>query len=270
MKQTSGYYSLIQFCPDPSRLEAANVGILLFVPSLGFLKAITTRDNRRVQQFFGRQGSDWVRLNSFKKGLEERIQVERTSIQSIEDLTNLISKFANKLRLTNPRPLIVSDPDKNIQELYAELVAGDQRIQHKKSLKSILGQRFQEAGLNNKIKTDLRIRVPSFEKDVTIPYGYQNGRFQLIRPASFESEDTEHVLPAACRYAVEGESLYKHKDENFGKLQLVIVGQFPAKKTRSRVVVRRILEDRNVRLFSSDEVDKLVRDIKKNAKELPI
>ena len=28
---TTGYYSVIQFCPDRSRLEAANVGVLLFV-----------------------------------------------------------------------------------------------------------------------------------------------------------------------------------------------------------------------------------------------
>ena len=38
---TTGYYSVIQYCPDRSRLEAANVGVLLFVPAGGYLRART-------------------------------------------------------------------------------------------------------------------------------------------------------------------------------------------------------------------------------------
>ena len=30
MNQHKGYYSLIQFCPDPSRLEGINIGVLVF------------------------------------------------------------------------------------------------------------------------------------------------------------------------------------------------------------------------------------------------
>lgn len=36
-----GYYSIIQYCPDLSRFEAANVGVLLFCPERAFLKALT-------------------------------------------------------------------------------------------------------------------------------------------------------------------------------------------------------------------------------------
>ncbi len=32
MNPTRGYYCLIQYSPDPSRLEAANVGVVLFCP----------------------------------------------------------------------------------------------------------------------------------------------------------------------------------------------------------------------------------------------
>ena len=41
MKPSKGYYSLIQYCPDLGRLEAANVGVLLFCPERGFLKFST-------------------------------------------------------------------------------------------------------------------------------------------------------------------------------------------------------------------------------------
>ena len=39
MKPSKGCYSLIQYCPDLGRLEAANVGVLLFCPEPHFLKA---------------------------------------------------------------------------------------------------------------------------------------------------------------------------------------------------------------------------------------
>jgi len=37
MNPTNGYYSLVQYCPDPSRVEAANVGAILFCPTLPYL-----------------------------------------------------------------------------------------------------------------------------------------------------------------------------------------------------------------------------------------
>ena len=86
MKFHKGFFSLIQFCPDPARLEAANVGVLLFCPELGFLRALTVRDNRRVQRFFGSEGQDWQQLNLFKTAFRQRIELEQTRITSVDEL----------------------------------------------------------------------------------------------------------------------------------------------------------------------------------------
>ena len=42
MNPETGYYGLIQCCPNPSRLEAANVGVLLFSPEHAFLNRMLT------------------------------------------------------------------------------------------------------------------------------------------------------------------------------------------------------------------------------------
>lgn len=269
MTTVTGYYSLIQYCPDPSRLEAANVGVLLFVPSLNYLRAITAKGNRRIQQFFGRDGHDWTRINTFKRGMEDRVQAERPSIRTVDDLERFIAKRANALRITDPRPMRVTDPEADLKQLFAELVGGVHRAEPRQSIKAYLHKRLVDAGLQQRIRNDIRIRVPSFEREVTIPYGYQNGRFQLIQPARFEAEDPDKIIPTACRYAVEGRSLYEHQDPKLGRLQLVVVGVFPAKKAASRSMVRRIFDENKVRLFASDEVDRLIQDIRQNAKELP-
>src|SRR5947209_9669263 len=101
-KATKGYYSLIQFCPDLGRLEAANIGVLLFSPERQFLKALTTRNNSRIIRFFGSEGHDWVRINAFKKRLEDRIALEGADIKSLEDLQRFIDQRANLLQITSP------------------------------------------------------------------------------------------------------------------------------------------------------------------------
>jgi len=52
-----GYYSIVQYCPDPSRLEAVNIGLALFCPECSFLKVRFGRRKTRVDQLFGKQ--DW-------------------------------------------------------------------------------------------------------------------------------------------------------------------------------------------------------------------
>ena len=47
MTAQKGYYSLIQFYPNPSRLEAVNVGVVLFSPDAQFIAARMGRSNDR-------------------------------------------------------------------------------------------------------------------------------------------------------------------------------------------------------------------------------
>ena len=57
-----GYYSIIQYCPDLSRLEAANIGVLLFCPEVRFIRAKTSAGNDRIRRFFGTDILDKERL----------------------------------------------------------------------------------------------------------------------------------------------------------------------------------------------------------------
>ena len=56
MKPEKGYYSVIQYCPDLGRFEAANMGVLLFCPESGFLKSLMSGNNSRIIKFFGSEG----------------------------------------------------------------------------------------------------------------------------------------------------------------------------------------------------------------------
>lgn len=55
---TKGYYSILQYVPDPERAEGVNIGLMLFCPEKGFLRIQTSgRDHQRWQNaFFAAQG----------------------------------------------------------------------------------------------------------------------------------------------------------------------------------------------------------------------
>lgn len=268
MNPSKGYYSIIQYCPDLARLEAANIGVLLFCPEEMYLQGRTVRDNKRIRHFFGSEGHDWARINSFKQGIEERLVRESGSITSLDELERFIATRGNQFQMTPPRPMKVREPDRELDRLFAELVDGQQRARSEASLPRLIGQRFAAAGLQRKVQRDVPVVVPVFEREVRIPYAYHNGRFNLIQPVRFESRDPAQIEITACRYAVEGRSLYQHADSRHGELQLVVVGKFAAQNVDTKDHVRRLLEKHDVRLFGFDQLPTLIDEIRRTGCEI--
>lgn len=124
MKPKRGYYSLVQFCPNPSRLEAVNVGVVLFCPEAEFLDARTSSSNRRAEQLVGRGNLERAALNAAKRSIERRLEVDRESFKNVEDLRKFIDTRGNSLKLTESRPVKVVDPAEELEKLYEELVGG--------------------------------------------------------------------------------------------------------------------------------------------------
>jgi hypothetical protein len=265
---SKGYYCLIQYCPDRTRLEAATVGVLLFCPERAFLKALTARNNQRIQRFFGREGHDWSRINSFKAAIEERLEVEQPEIKSLTDLETFIALRANQFQISAPRSMRVTNPDDDLKTLFNDVVGGQHRKQHAKSFQRYVGDRLLKAGLQTKVRTNIEVTVPVFNRQVAVPYGYQNGRFNLIQPVRFQASSSDHAMNTACRYAVEGRSLWDTLHPDLGQLKLVVVGKFLSHHTQTKDDVRRVLKDGNVELFSTTELDRLIDEIRTTGKDI--
>ncbi|HZZ29674.1 MAG TPA: DUF3037 domain-containing protein [Pirellulales bacterium] len=270
MQPTKGYYSLIQYCPDAGRLEAANVGVLLFCPEQSFLQAKTVLSNRRIIKFFGTEGHDWARINSFKRGLEERLKVEFGEINSLESLEQFIALRANYLQITPPRSMQVTNPIKDLEALFIEII-GEEAPKHTstKTLKRLLKEKIVNAGLEEKVRSDFEVEVPITRKKLEIPVGFQNGRFNLVNPVRFETEEPQQAFNTACRYAVEGESLFNHAHPSLGELQLVVVGKFRANDKESPAMVKKVLTDHHVKLYRFSKLLDLIDEIRRTAKTLP-
>jgi hypothetical protein len=269
MNSAKGYYSLIQYCPDRTRLEAATIGVLLFCPERDFLKAMTVRSNRRIARFFGRQGHDWQRINSFKHAIQERVEVERSSIQTVANLEEFISLRANQLQITPPRSMCVHDPEEDLKALFHDIVGDKPRTPDIPKFQRYVGERLRAVGLERKVRTNIPVTVPVFNQQMSIPYGFQNERFHLIQPVSFLSLKPSEARDKACRYAVEGRSLYDAPAHSeLGRLRLVVVGNFRSREDKLEQVVGRVLADSPVELFARKDIGRLIDEIRQTGKDI--
>jgi Protein of unknown function (DUF3037) len=270
MLPTRGYYSLIQYCPDPTRAEAANVGVLLFRPEPHFLRAKVARGNDRIRRFFGSDGQDWERVNAYKAAIEQRLDVEGREITTLNALNHFVQTRANLVRITPPRPMKVLNPEADLDSLFKRLVGGRARVNSAaRRLRATVARRFAAAGVEPYLERDIEIPVPALERSVSAPFGFPIDRFHLIRPMHFPDEPGPHLIQRATTVAVQGHTLYKHPDPQRGDLQLTVVGEFAGGAEEPRRKVRDFLHDFDVRLFAFEELDQLAEEIRTTAKVPP-
>ena len=122
-----------------------------------------------------------------------------------------------------------------------------------------MGDRLFKAGLRSKVRMNIEIVVPIFNRHVSVPYGFQNGRFNLILNQSrFLRCSPDQAMNTACRYAAEGRSLWDNPHPDLGPVKLTIVGKFRRQHPQTKEDVRRILNlmESHVELLASSELDR--------------
>jgi hypothetical protein len=256
MSQQRGYYSLIQYFPDPSRLEAVNIGVVVYSSNDGKLCLQISRSNHRIRRFFGNQ--DWKFVNSSKAAIAN--QLRREYFRTVKDLEAYIAKRANAIQLSSPRPMRISQIEEDVRSLFSRLV-GEDLIDRKNHVAKDLGQKLADAGVEELVEKAVSIEIPDFKKSIRVPYAYQNGRFNLISPLQFDPETD--LLAKTGKNAIEGKLLYEQPDPKFGEMRLVVVANFNERIERStRELVTRILEDNCVKVYPLEMLDPLVEDIR--------
>ena len=262
---TRGYYSIIQYCPDPSRLETVNLGVALFCPEVRFLKARFGRRKTRVRHLFGKQ--DWEFVEAQKSAIEARLEHEKEDFQGLDDFGAFISRRASAFRMTAPRAVKVENPEEELVSLLARLV-GPQEESRSQAAKAISGEletHFRNAGVDNKLRMNITVCPPSLPKPFKAPFAFQNGRLNLIEPMEFEGQSASTVFSRASVQAVEGQFLAEYQDPQYGRLGLIVVGKFGAEQHEEREKALVVFEKHNVQMHTFDGLDGLIEEIRRDA-----
>ena len=261
MTATKGYYAAIQVTPDPSRLETVNVGALLFCPDQQFLDVRFAPDFRRARKLF--EKLDETLLDMQRQALVDRLRPD--DFQTKEDLQDFIDRRAGVLRFSIVRPLQVASPQQELDDLFEKLVGFDvPRRKRGPRAKTLFEKALAKEHLIERIRRPLKIDLPSIGKVLEADYGYKNGRFNVIDPVDFTTE--EGWFKAASARAIEGQALRHADHPDFGPMNLVVVGRFAKETERHSAAVGEILSRHDVRLYDLERMGPLISDIRKHVR----
>lgn len=270
MNAKKGYYSLIQYCPDLMRLEAVNVGVLLFCPSMeNYLQVKVTSTNRRVRKFFGDEAGDLRQIQLIKEGLQSHLNLEDTHIDSLEKLQRFIRMQANQLQLTEPRSMRITNPAKDLNDLFVELFGEESLHKPKESFKQKLWHDFKQLNITDRIAKWPQLPRQLAPYDFKADFAYQNGSLNFLKIHDFSriTKGTT-VLHKVCSDAIIGQKLSRLDYSDQSHRKLLVLGQFPAKEEGLITETRGIFEEHEVAFYTQDDKKKLLEEIAK-AKELP-
>ena len=264
MPDVPGYYCLVQFCPNASRLEAANVGVVLLCPGRNYLSARLAASNERIRQFFSKEEYDLGQLNALKAGFVSRINRER-EFDTLDGFRTFASLQCNLLRMTPPLGCRVGGhPNETRDALFDRLVGERSKATPTKQVR----RRVREAFAKNKllgtvVRPKFRVRVPQFASVREFPFAWQNGSTNLIEPIQFGSGDELAIQQQASRLAIEGKSLaaIEPSDGSAG-YRVDVIGDFPKASAAFEPMVRRLLEDHDVDYHPLDRLGEYVQTVR--------
>ena len=128
-----------------------------------------------------------------------------------------------------------------------------------------LQNRFQSAGLADRVRTNITVCPPSLPKPFKAPFAFQNGRLNLIEPMEFEGLSASTVFSRASVQAVEGQFLSEYNDPNYGRLGLIVVGKFGVQQDQERQNALAVFEKHNVQMHAFSHLERLIEEIKREA-----
>lgn len=260
-----GYYSLIQYCPDYSRMEVANIGVVLFCPELRFLKAQMARGSDRIRRIFHGREIDLPEIEGAKMAIAERFETAQSDITTLDDLKVFIGSRGNDILLTPPRPVKVAEPVADLNRLFLELVGGRSRSSRERGYVEIpeLDRLLRDRRLESRIRFGLSVPLPIVGRRLEIPYAYQNGVLNLIRPKRFPAHEAA-ALNSAYSLAVDGDLLFRHPEGGVDR-KLIVVSAYDAPRSDLERKIHDLLGEFGVRDISVDRVPDLVAEIERYA-----
>jgi len=244
-----GYYSIVQYCPDPSRLETVNLGVALFCPESGFLKVRFGRRKTRVDQLFGKQ--DWEFVEKQKAAIESRLLRADESFPDLEAFETYISRRANSLKLTAPRSVKVENPELELVNLEKRLVAdGSKSAPRAATVARELSDIFRREHVDDLLQRNVIVRPPALPKALRVPFAFQNGKLNLIEAIQFDGQSPSAVFREASVHSVEGRFISQYRDPRLGELGLVVVAKFSEAQDEERLMAQRVFEEHRVPMYA--------------------
>lgn len=255
-----GYYSIVQYSEFPERGEFVNIGVLLFAGMHPHVSAQFSKSPRRIEKAFGINiGVHYQRL---VEAFYDRLRMEFAGEWSKEKIERFISMRSGKIRLSPLRSNLVKDASSELLELFETFVSEPSQKKRTDSALVRFKHKISLYGLENFLDRPEPIELPQ-GTTIKAPYGYQNGRYNLIAPLSLR-EDPDSALKKASAQAIQGQWLYDQPAFSGGR-KLIVVADMEGQDSAFVQALSQVMEDHHVGFYGMNDIEPLANDIRKNA-----
>lgn len=264
MREFRGKYALVQFCPIPERMEYINVGLILSIEELEYFRIRFVEEPKRVERLFGKQSKAFFEFSM--KALAHNVGLISTRDHFYERMSEYSDRRANQVRITNLLDVrIEGDPDHALDRLFDKLVYSKPNNTKPHRARTRLRKTFTDFGVERALDKPGKIEISEYDIEVSAPYAYQNGRYNVIDAISL-SGDNSHDLREVGKKAFEGNFLSQYSPLT-RPAGLVIVADFSVQTDRFYYAVDEHFRECQVKLYRYDHIDLLVDDIQKHVQD---
>ena len=197
--------------------------------------------------------------------IEARLEQSSGAFETLEEFGSYVSRRANALTMTSPRPMKVENPEQELVHLLHRLVGPRKEAAPRAGrvtveLESVLRQQGVVSGLRRNVS----VHPPSLPNAIRAPFAYRNGRMNLIEPVQFEGQTPARIFNKASVLAVEGEFLADYKDPALGDVGLVVVAKFAPEQEAERETTASVFKRHGVPMYSFGALEPLIADIRQH------
>lgn len=232
-----GFYSLVQYCPNRFRAEAVNIGLVLLCVEPHAVRVRVTERFDRVRKLFSMKKADLRDIKFSADSLSNRIESSIDQFVSADDLTTFAAARANDIRMTEPRLAKLTDIDQDFDRLYTDLVDAENTsdVRPRESttlLPPVLNDVFYRLQQEQKIWDPKPITVPILRRKLDVPYAFQNGAVNLVKPQVFAGN--RRAETTAANLALMG-NLFANHDIDGERYKLIVVSTVEDEKQEREI-----------------------------------
>lgn len=265
MSRTRAFYAVVQFVPDGGRAEAANAGVVLYIPETGAVYVRTSPSLSRVRKFFSPGAQDLQRIRLSVQSFEYRMRHAQGEFRSEAEFARFVAARADRVRLTPPRLMVVTDLAAEFDELYAELVeSGDAATipPRRPSLPPRVAEVFARLKPLGRVWTPKPIPLHATRRRLAVDAAFENGRVNYVLPRSLiEPKRSQTQL---YKLSVDGRLIYNHKiDDKDAKL--VVLSSHPGATPEAESEYATLLEEFDVRFVPYRDNEAFAAEVERTA-----
>jgi hypothetical protein len=183
-------YYVVRYAPNVARDEGVNIGVLLYCAEDRYLGCLFTDDLGPIRRMD--RHADRRLIGGLQQAFEQQIEEHEADQEAY--LKSLCDSLSNAVRIEDPRPCLLTDPQTEIEELYTRAVGVSPLHPSHQDTRLKIKQRLTAALMRAGVWERIEKRIPAARwtkpgDAFTFDYGYRpNGRIHFVHALSLKRD----------------------------------------------------------------------------------